>query len=143
MILARARGWTRLRGALVATAVVLAPVLSLLGVYGRAPSSVLGVAFARACAAERAATDGAHPRLRVDNEDAHVEDIAGLVPAVAGVKAAAPREGADQPSSIRPSTSALLASNAPDLRPGLDPGMERIPIVAPTRERARLMVFLN
>jgi len=126
----------------VATAVALATVLSLLGVYSRAPSSVLGVAFARACAAERAATDVAHARLRVDNEDVHAEDIEGLVPSVASVEAAAPRERAEQPAT-RPDALALVASILPHDRLHPNPGIERVPIVAPTRERARLMVFLN
>ena len=70
------------------------------------------------------------------------DDIEGLVPSVAGVKTAAPRERAEQPAT-HPDALALVASILPNDRLDPDPGIERVPIAAPTRERARLMVFLN
>ncbi len=125
----------------MATVVALATAFSVIGVYSRAPNALLGVAFARACAAERVAMDRTQPRLRVDDEDAvHDADTeTALLPSVDGLKA---RESAEEgPAGL--STFALGGPSAPHARLERDPGIERIPIVAPTRERARLMVFLN
>ena len=128
----------------MATAVALATVFSVIGAYSRAPHALLGVAFARACAAERVATERTLPRLRVDDEDVvHDADTeTALLPSSDGLKVRAPREPAEQPPAV-PTTLPLRGSSAHHARLERDPGIERVPIGAPTRERARLMVFLN
>ena len=128
----------------MASAVAIATILSLVGAYVRAPEALLGVAFARACAAERAAMERTQPRLRVDREDMQLEDVDGLPPSIDGMKTGSPpRERAEQPS-MRGSALALSRfASTPGGRPERDPGVEWLPIGPPTRERARLMVFLN
>ena len=127
----------------MATAVALATVFSVIGGYSRAPDALRGVAFARACAAERVATERTQSRLRVDDEDAvHDSDTEALLPSVDGLKARASREPAEE-LPARLATFAFGGSSAAHARLERDPGIERVPIGAPTRERARLMVFLN
>lgn len=128
----------------MATAVAIASILAVVGSYVRAPNALLGVVFARACAAERDATERRQPRLRVDSEDTHVADADdGFMPSIrAGKAASPPRDRVAVPgvhlAAVRPRVSKL-----PSVEMAGDPGLAVIPTGPPTRERARLMVFLN
>jgi hypothetical protein len=127
----------------VSTAVALATVLALVGSYVRAPEALLGVAFARACAAESAVTERSQPRLRVDHEDVHhVDDVDGL-PAFAGstksVETGGERDG-EEPTPVVLPAGHLVAADEPWSG---ERGLDWLPIGPPTRDRARLMVFLN
>ncbi|HVH44080.1 MAG TPA: hypothetical protein VM925_17135 [Labilithrix sp.] len=133
----------RLRVSLLALGVALAAVISIIGSYVRAPHALLGVAFARACAAESAATDGGHPRLRADGEDAHVADVEGLAPSPRVAKTAALLRDGDGGASARVGTTTMIANLATSPFVVGDSGLGRRPIDPPTRGRARLMVFLN
>ncbi|MDF2692603.1 MAG: hypothetical protein K0S65_986 [Labilithrix sp.] len=142
--LRRPRAWTSLRASLVASVVALATVFALIGAYVRAPDAVLGVAFARACAAESAVTERSHPRLRVDREDVHVVvDVDGLPDApdaTKSVETCREREGESPP----PSLTVVAGRTLPDaMYLDGEHGLDWLPVGPPTRERARLMVFLN
>lgn len=128
----------------MATAVAIASVLAVVGGYVRAPNSLLGVVFARACAAERDVMERRQPRLRVESEDTHVADADdGLLPSIHSGKAASPpRERGPEPG-LRVAALAARVSNVPDMDLPGDPGLDLVPTGPPTRERARLMVFLN
>ncbi len=141
--LLRSRRWTRVRASLVASAVAVAAILSLIGAYVRAPESLLGVAFARACAAERAVTERTQPRLRVDREDAHIDDSDGLPPSFDAMKAGSPPRAVGDPPTFRGAAVTLRSVTELSTGPSLDPGAPRVSIGRPTRQRARLMVYLN
>jgi hypothetical protein len=140
---ARSRDGFGLRASLVATAIAIATIFSLIGGYVRPPEAVLRVAFARACAAEAAAAERIHPRLRVDREDVQVDDVDGLPASVDLTKSVEPRGERDGEASPRLASVSAFVSTTPPAT--LDPyrGVERLPLDSPTRQRARLMVFLN
>jgi hypothetical protein len=142
VIVRRPRAWGQLRASLVAGVVAIATILALIASYVRAPEAVLAVAFARACAAEAAVTESSQPRLREDREEVHVDDV-DAVPSVDFsklVKLQRPRDGVASPPLA--TLSGGLAMTAP-VNIEVGSGLEWLPVGPPTRERARLMVFLN
>jgi hypothetical protein len=134
-----------LRASLVVTAVVIATLLSLIGFSIRAPEAVLGVAFARACATETAVTERSHPRLRVDREDIHLDDVGALPVSVQSTKGFVfqPEDRMSDPDRGALALASTEARSWPLLPAKDTPGLPRLPSGPPTRERARLMVFLN
>ena len=143
-MLSSARCRIRLRAALVASSIgiALATVLAVLGAYSRAPNGLLGIAFARAYAAESAATERTKPRLRIDDEDERLEDTDAVLPSVEAAKTATARARAEAPGARRAAECADRLPVPTTARLDSSPGIERVPIGTPTRERARLMVFL-
>ena len=139
----RARSRTRLRASLVAAAVAVATLISLIGSYVRPPDALLGVAFARACAAEAAMMDECHPRLRVDREDTDPGDVDGVAPSSGVSKRTAHARAADDVLGPRLAVSTRPASVPGRVGAAGDRGLAWLPVEPPTRARARLMVFLN
>lgn len=138
-----ARSRTRLRAALVAAAVAVATIVAVLGAYSRAPHELLGIAFARACAAESAMMERTQSRLRVDDEGEHIEDTDALLPSTEAGKARSPRDRAEGLAPRRATAFMLRRRDVPSAGREGGPGIERIPLGTPARQRARLMVFLN
>jgi hypothetical protein len=115
-----------------------------------AQNAALGVAFARACAAEDARTHQNEPRLRLDRDEAHSADIHALVRPIGSVETVLRRErdagGSDlHVDGAQVAAPFLVASLTATAVPAgdADPGVRSLPTDPPTRARARLMVFLN
>jgi hypothetical protein len=128
--------------------VAFAAVLSLVASSVRASDALLGVTFARACAAEAATT---HPsQIRVgralsldDDDEPRSNDIDTFAPTLEITKASsAPRQNdrsaAHRIASLSPSIIAMLPSEH-----AVDTGLSWPPPEPSSRARARLMVFLN
>jgi hypothetical protein len=128
----------------VAVAIALATIVSLIGCYVRAPDAVLGVAFARARAAEAAVTQESQPRLRIEREDVPRHDVDAIpVSRVVTKTVGAHYREREAGAPVRLVALALRAHDVPPADvPGVA-GIDELPTDPPTRARARLMVFLN
>jgi hypothetical protein len=142
------RQWTRRRASLLAALVVIASIVAVVAASLRA-DAVLGVAFARACAAEsKAAGTEDRSRLRVDREDIEVESAPALAATAEVAKRVAPspkraeRGRVDRLVRLASDERSQIAISAPSMR---TPSAELAWTATdpPTRGRARLMVFLN
>lgn len=129
--------------------VVLVAILSVFVSSMRVPDAVLGVAFARICAAESARTHHGNPRLRAEREDSEVYDIHALTPRVEAIKVMprrgreADRKGGSPVDDLRAGASLEQLTVLPLALADADPSIGSFPIDPPTRARTRLMVFLN